>query len=454
MLLDSKGILWAGTGSVKTALVRFDYTAMTKSVEPPTLVIQSVKVKNENICWYNIQTKGIQKNSQDSSTALLQAFLAYGKSLSKMENDSMLKRFGNIQFDSISSFYPLPQNLVLPYEHNQVSFEFAAIETGKPFLVKYQYMLEGYDSDWSPITDRSNASFGNINEGTYTFKVKGQGANGVWTEPVTYTFKVLPPWYRSWWAYLIYALFFLGALRIFSKWRERQLKAEKEKLRKTVEQRTEELTLEKKKSDDLLLNILPEEVANELKAKGSTEAKQFDEVSVIFTDFVNFTGTSAALSPHVLVAELNECFSAFDAIMEKYGIEKIKTIGDAYMAVCGLPKQNELHAQNAVQAAIEMNDFMAQRKKNENTFDIRIGVNSGAVVAGIVGVKKFQYDIWGDTVNTASRMESSGAIGKVNISGTTYELVKDKFTCTYRGKISAKGKGEIDMYFVEEIFAL
>jgi class 3 adenylate cyclase len=153
----------------------------------------------------------------------------------------------------------------------------------------------------------------------------------------------------------------------FSKWRERQLKAEKEKLRKTVEQRTEELTLEKKKSDDLLLNILPEEVANELKAKGSTEAKQFDEVSVIFTDFVNFTGTSAALSPHVLVAELNECFSAFDAIMEKYGIEKIKTIGDAYMAVCGLPKQNELHAQNAVQAAIEMNDFMAQRKKNENT---------------------------------------------------------------------------------------
>ncbi|MEY3243055.1 MAG: hypothetical protein RIR11_4494 [Bacteroidota bacterium] len=454
MLLDSKGILWAGTGSVKTALVRFDYTAMTKSVEPPTLVIQSVKVKNENICWYNIQTKGIQKNSQDSSTALLQAFLAYGKSLSKMENDSMLKRFGNIQFDSISSFYPLPQNLVLPYEHNQVSFEFAAIETGKPFLVKYQYMLEGYDSDWSPITDRSNASFGNINEGTYTFKVKGQGANGVWTEPVTYTFKVLPPWYRSWWAYLIYALFFLGALRIFSKWRERQLKAEKEKLRKTVEQRTEELTLEKKKSDDLLLNILPEEVANELKAKGSTEAKQFDEVSVIFTDFVNFTGTSAALSPHVLVAELNECFSAFDAIMEKYGIEKIKTIGDAYMAVCGLPKQNELHAQNAVQAAIEMNDFMAQRKKNENTFDIRIGVNSGAVVAGIVGVKKFQYDIWGDTVNTASRMESSGAIGKVNISGTTYELVKDKFNCTYRGKISAKGKGEIDMYFVEEIFAL
>ena len=241
MYLDSKGIVWAATGSEKTALVRFDYAALQKTKETPALVIQSIKVKDENICWYNLQTKGVIKNLEDSATCLLQEFLAYGKTLTTSENDSIRKRFGSIQFDGITKFYPLPQNLVLPYEHNQIAFEFAAIETGRPFLVKYQYMLEGYDKEWSPLTNKNNANFGNINEGTYTFKLKAQGANGVWSEPLTYTFKVLPPWYRTWWAYLIYALVFLGALRIFSKWRERHLRAEKEKLEKTVEERTKAL---------------------------------------------------------------------------------------------------------------------------------------------------------------------------------------------------------------------
>ncbi len=241
MLLDSKGVIWAGTGSEKTALVRFDYAALHKNTEPPALVIQTIKVKDENICWYNLQTKGVRKNSEDSSTAILQEFFAYGKTLSSSENDSILKRFGSIQFDGITKFYPLPQNLVLPYEHNQISFDFAAIETSRPFLVKYQYMLEGYDKNWSPVTSRSNASFGNINEGTYTFKLKAQGANGVWCEPITYTFQVLPPWYRTWWAYLIYALLFLLALRIFSLWRERKLRHEKEVLEIKVNHRTEQL---------------------------------------------------------------------------------------------------------------------------------------------------------------------------------------------------------------------
>lgn len=205
----------------------------------------------------------------------------------------------------------------------------------------------------------------------------------------------------------------------------------------------------KKQSDELLLNILPEEVAEELKSKGSAEARQFEEVTILFTDFVNFTGTAGSLSPQVLVAELNDCFSAFDAIIEKNGLEKIKTIGDAYMAVCGLPINDLHHAEKAVQAAIDIRDFMATRKSNERTFDIRIGLNSGSVIAGIVGVKKFQYDIWGDAVNTASRMESSGEVGQVNISETTYALVKDRFVCFSRGKIQAKGKGEMNMYFVE-----
>ena len=150
------------------------------------------------------------------------------------------------------------------------------------------------------------------------------------------------------------------------------------------------------------------------------------------------------------VFEINTCFSAFDLIMQKYVIEKIKTIGDAYLAVCGLPHANEQHPQKVVQAALEIVAFMQNRHQQfgNKTFEIRIGVNSGSVVAGIVGVKKFAYDIWGDTVNTAARMEQHSEAGKVNISGSTYELVKDQFHCAHRGKISAKGKGEIDMYFV------
>ncbi len=211
---------------------------------------------------------------------------------------------------------------------------------------------------------------------------------------------------------------------------------------------------ERQRSEELLLNILPEEVAEELKAKGSAEAKQFDEVTVMFTDFKGFTQISEKLTPSELVAEIHTCFKAFDYIISKYNIEKIKTIGDSYMCAGGLPVTNKSHADDVLSAALEIQKFMLehlQQRKNEGKeiFEIRIGIHTGPVVAGIVGAKKFAYDIWGDTVNIASRMESSGEAGKVNISGSTYELVKDKLNCIYRGKIQAKNKGEIDMYFVE-----
>jgi class 3 adenylate cyclase len=214
---------------------------------------------------------------------------------------------------------------------------------------------------------------------------------------------------------------------------------------------------EKQRSEALLLNILPEETARELKEKGQSDAKLIDQVTVLFTDFKGFTAMSEQLSPKELVKDLHECFSLFDKICEKHGIEKIKTIGDAYMAAGGLPSPNHTHAKDIVEAALEMAKVVEDGKakkiaQNLPYFEIRLGVHTGPVVAGIVGVKKFQYDIWGDTVNTASRMESSGQIGKVNISKTTYELLKDdaSFSFESRGKIEAKGKGEIEMYFISK----
>ncbi len=209
----------------------------------------------------------------------------------------------------------------------------------------------------------------------------------------------------------------------------------------------------KKRSDELLLNILPYETAQELKRKGKSRARHFDQVTVLFTDFKAFTEISEQLSPQDLVAEINTCFSEFDRIMEKYGVEKIKTIGDAYMAAGGLPTPNDTHAIDVVRAAKEIQQFMAElaiskQARNEPFFEVRIGVHSGPVVAGIVGIKKFQYDIWGDTVNTANRMETNGEVGRVNISESTFELINESIPCEYRGEIEVKGKGRVKMYFV------
>lgn len=226
-----------------------------------------------------------------------------------------------------------------------------------------------------------------------------------------------------------------------------------ERTAEVVEQRNEAVK-QRKRSDELLLNILPSETAEELKSTGKAKARHVTQATVLFTDMKNFTQLSEKLEPEELVDTINEFFTGFDRIIEKYGIEKIKTIGDAYMAAGGIPTPNSTHAPDVVMASLDILKFMnelKEKKKAENKvyFEIRIGVHSGPVVAGIVGYKKFAYDIWGDTVNIASRMESSGEVGKVNISASTYHLVKDKFKCTYRGKLEAKHKGMIDMYFVD-----
>ena len=232
------------------------------------------------------------------------------------------------------------------------------------------------------------------------------------------------------------------------------LKEANQNLEKKVEERTTEVNDQKKQIESLLHNILPEEIADELRQNGQATPKHYELVTVLFTDFKGFTKLAEKLSPEALIQELNYCFLRFDEIIEKYNLEKIKTIGDAYMCAGGIPVANQTNPIDTVKAALEMQEFINKWRedkeaKGEISWHLRIGIHSGPLIAGVIGKKKFAYDIWGDTVNLAARMESSGEIDKVNISGYTYELIKDHFECTYRGKIQAKNKGEVDMYFVD-----
>jgi signal transduction histidine kinase/ligand-binding sensor domain-containing protein len=233
LCIDNKGVVWGGTGDRK--LIRFDYDHLKKNSKPFRLELLNVAINNENICW-----SLLQKDKNDSLTRLNEMISTFGKELSVQEMKDMHEKYNELEFDSIRRFYPIPQDLVLPYKMHNIGFDFAAIEPALASQIKYQYQLEGYDKEWSPLSNKSNATFGNIGEGTYTFRVKALSPYGVWSE-ASYQFKVLPPMYRTWWAYLIYTLAFLTLLRVFSKWRERNLRSKNEKLEIKVTQRTNEL---------------------------------------------------------------------------------------------------------------------------------------------------------------------------------------------------------------------
>lgn len=252
-----------------------------------------------------------------------------------------------------------------------------------------------------------------------------------------------------------------GILRVLIK-RSRRQNYYEEKLNeqtRQLEKQRDLINQEKEKSERLLLNILPSEIADELKTKGKADVRQYKHVSVLFADIKGFTKAASLMDPSEVLKVLEIYFNAFDEIISQYPIEKIKTMGDAYMCAGGLPSPNKSNAIDLTLAALQMQQFMkehnqellAEDKADFPFWELRLGINTGPLIAGVIGRKKFIYDIWGDTVNVASRMESSGEVNKINVSGATYEYLKDFFECESRGKINAKGKGDIEMYFVSRI---
>lgn len=330
-----------------------------------------------------------------------------------------------------------------------------------PFYLKsegtqYQWRIEGLRNSWQRWSDNPEIDPGNIPPGDYTLQVRARNILGEVSEIKTLVFSVPKPWYLRWYTILLYVLVLVLGVWGLVKYRERSLRETQRVLEAKVAERTAELEKEKVKTEELLLNILPKDTADELQKHGKATARHYNQVSVLFTDFKGFTNFAENTSPEKLVDELHRYFVKFDEIIGKYYLEKIKTIGDAYMAAGGVPIRNSSNAIAITIAALEIRDYMTQvaadkRSKGELTLDIRIGIHTGPLTAGVVGMKKFAYDIWGDTVNTASRMESCSEPGRINISGTTHEMVKKYFETEYRGQREAKGKGMVDMYFVNGI---
>jgi class 3 adenylate cyclase/ligand-binding sensor domain-containing protein len=499
MAMDEKGNLWIGTASqglLRLRAGKLDRFGRTAGLQ--SLAVSSVLLDAYQNLWLGTQ-QGIHQVELDVLQEQVLSVRAYGPEdgfigSQAMPNAVMLDTdstlwFGGVRgavrydarqvvedpqeplvrFTDLQLFYErpdwspwcdgiasngFPRGLELPYNKNHLTFNFAGISLSYPEKVRYRWILEGYDPDWSPITGTQRVTYSNIPPGEYTFKVMARNASGIWNEhPVGYSFSIAPPFWRTTpflaGGGLTILLGFAGFIRL----RERTQRRERDRLERMVRIRTSQLAEEKERSEDLLLNILPASTAEELKQKGSAEAHRYESCTVLFSDFKGFTGFSSLMDSDTLVHELDHFFRLFDELCDQHGLEKIKTIGDAYMCAAGIPEPKVTHARDAVLMGLGMIEAVERsnadrRERGMTEWPIRIGIHTGPVVAGVVGRKKFAYDIWGDTVNLASRMESAGEAGKLNISGATYAQVMDLVHATPRGPIKVKGKGEVHMYFV------
>jgi len=323
--------------------------------------------------------------------------------------------------------------------------------------------LSPFEKEYRPIRETGALRYTSLAPGAYTFHLKAL-VEGEASPEARLSIDIATPWWRTWWAACLGLLAVVGAALGLHRGRVRTLKARQRELETQVADRTKDLleekdkvdkayillSAEREKSEALLLNVLPAPIAERLKQGQNVIADHFDAVTVLFADIVDFTKLSARVSPIILVGLLDEIFQAFDTLAEKHGLEKIKTIGDAYMAVGGLPVPRPDHAQAVAAMAIEMRETLAKLNVAVLfSLNIRIGIHTGPVVSGVIGKKKFIYDLWGDTVNTASRMESHGLPGEIQISESVHERIKNEFICESRGVVQVKGKGELRTWWLK-----
>jgi ligand-binding sensor domain-containing protein/class 3 adenylate cyclase/predicted metal-dependent HD superfamily phosphohydrolase len=361
------------------------------------------------------------------------------------------------------------REVYLDHKQNNLTFKFAALHYTYPKGNSFKVKLEGIDESEQLLGNIQQINYSNLKPGTYIFKVWAANSDGEWCEePAELIIHIDTPFWATWW-FLTLIVLFIGVLVLVAYvLRIRAINSQKERLAFLVEKRTQtitiqkeqiekqkqELEIEKEKTEKLLYNILPAETAEELKNKGKARTRFYRMVTVMFTDIKGFTQIAETYKPADLVKRLDNLFREIDKIIEKYQLEKIKTIGDAYMAAGGVPLRDKENPVNAVLAALEIQQFMTkdkQRHAADDHWELRIGLHTGDVIAGVIGTKRIAYDIWGNTVNVAQRMEMTSDVGKVNVSGATFDYIKPYFDCTYRGKVAAKNKGEIDMYYVEGI---
>jgi adenylate cyclase len=343
------------------------------------------------------------------------------------------------------------RDIVLKYRNNNITFELEPADS-----IHYQFFLEGFDREWTSWKRINFKEYTNLPAGKFKFKVRYiiYGNNG--GETTLASLRILPLWYFSQLAFFFYLIGVCIIIWTIYNFLNLRFARNLYQLEQIINKRTEDLIIEKEKTEALLANVLPKNTASEIMEKGKATKIKYNFVTVLFSDIQGFTKIAEETNPEILIDELDKFFFYFDSVVEKFGIEKIKTIGDAYMCAGGIPEKNRTNPVEVILAALEMKAYMIRLKETSELegmkyWDIRIGIHTGTVVAGVVGQKKLSYDIWGDTVNTASRMESSGEAGRINISGTTYEFVKEFFTCEYRGKMPVKYKGELEMYFVNGI---
>ena len=368
---------------------------------------------------------------------------------------------------------PLSQSskIELSYKENSFSIFFQPSDLSSLELLKYKYLLEGNTNQEREMGNEGEIPFNSLSPGVYTLKVYAKIGDGDWSEnPAKLEIIIKAPFWQKLWFWFVVSLMAGYGIFLYVKQKIDSGKKEQIKLEKKIQERTKEISAqkgkiekqqellkkEKKKSEDLLLNLLPESTVKELMAKGKASAKAYKSVTVMFTDVVGFTKISENMPPSRLVTKLDVMFRKFDEIIVANNLEKIKTIGDAYMCAAGVPEISSTNPMDACIAALQIQDYMAKVKyealaNHEDFWEIRLGVNTGTVTAGVIGSERLAYDIWGSTVNQAQRMEMLGEPGKVCVSGNTFKHIEPYFDCEYKGKVPTKSKGLVDMYIVNRI---